>query len=445
MTKHPKSGMETSPTVKKRRYAVQSRKLTVIALALVSVVLVSYVAVVYYPKLLLDAAYATSDGRAYSVDPMVVSANTRFAFNLFRELVAEELDKNIFISPLSISLALAMTYNGAEGTTKDAMAETLNFGNMSLDEINDAYSNLIESLENADQAVQLLFGNSVWMKKEFEPLVKASFTDRITTWYNGETFTRDFGNPQTVSEINGWVDKRTQGTIKKIIEELDPELVMLLINAIYFKGEWIVEFDEAATQKQDFFLPEGTAMQVDMMSTSGNFSYYSGENCQVARLPYGRDKIAMYVFLPNEGISLDSFMASLNQTTHDEYISKLRSRGNLIIKLPKFKVEYGVKRLNNVLKKLGMQIAFEPYEADFSGIASTAPENLYISFVDHKAVVEVNEKGTEAAAVTDVGIGLTSIQPSLSFVVNRPFFFEIRDDRSGSVLFMGRILSPTGT
>ena len=437
--------METSSTVKKRRYAVQSRKLTVIALALVSVVLVSYVALVYYPKSLLDSAYATSDGRAYSVDPRVISANTRFAFNLFGELVAEELDKNIFISPLSISLALAMTYNGAEGTTKDAMAETLNFGSMSLDEINDAYSNLIESLENADQAVKLLFGNSVWMKKEFEPLVKASFTDRITTWYNGETFTRDFRNLQTLSEINGWVDKRTQGTIKEIIQEIDPELVMLLINAIYFEGEWIVEFDEAATQKQDFFLPEGTTVQVCMMSTSGNFSYYSGENCQVARLPYGRDKIAMYVFLPNAGISLDSFMAGLNQTTQDEYISELRPRGTLIVKLPKFEVEYGVKRLNNVLKKLGMQIAFNPYEADFSGIASTAPENLYISYVDHKAIVEVNEKGTEAAAVTSVGMGLTSIQPSLSFVVNRPFFFEIRDDRSGSILFMGRILSPTGT
>jgi len=435
--------METSPTVKKGMYAVRSRKLTVIALALVSVVLVSYAALIYYPKSLIDSVYATSDGRAYSVDPRVVSANTKFAFNLFRELVAEELDKNIFISPLGISLALVMTYNGAEGTTKDAMAETLNFGSMSLDEINHAYSNLIESLENADQAVKLLFGNSVWMKKEFEPLVKASFTDRITTWYNAEMFTRDFGSPQTVSEINGWVDKRTQGTIKEIVKGIDPELIMLLINAIYFKGDWIVEFDETATQKQEFFLPESPPVQVDMMSTSGSFSYYSGENCQVARLPYGRDKIALYVFLPNEGMSLDSFMANLNQTTHDEYISRLQPRGDLTVKLPKFKVEYGVKRLNDVLKKLGMDMAFNPYEADFNGIASTTPENLYISYVDHKAIVEVNEKGTEAAAVTSVGEGVTSIPPS--FVVNRPFFFEIRDDRSGSILFMGRIFSPTGT
>jgi serine protease inhibitor len=435
--------METGATMKKRMYAVQSRKLTVIALALVSIVLVSYVALVYYPKSLLDSAYARSDERAYSVDPRVVSANTKFGFSLFGELVAEERDENLFISPLSVSLALAMAYNGAEGATKDAMAETLCYGSMSLDEINRAYSDLIASLENVDQAVELLFGNSVWMKEEFAPLVEAGFTDRITTWYSGEMFTRDFGNRQTVSEVNGWVDKRTQGLIKEIIKELDPELVMLLINAIYFKGDWIVKFNEAATHKQDFFVPEAPPVQVDMMSTSGNFSYYTGENCQVARLPYGRDKIAMYVFLPNEGISLDSFVASLNSTIHDECIGRVQSRGDLIVNLPKFKVEYGVKRLNSVLKKLGMDIAFNPYEADFSGIASTTPGNLYISFVDHKAVVEVNEKGTEAAAVTNVGIGLTAAPPS--FVVNRPFFFEIRDDRSGSILFMGRILNPTVT
>jgi serpin B len=193
---------------------------------------------------------------------------------------------------------------------------------------------------------------------------------------------------------------------------------MLLINAVYFKGEWIIQFDEAATRKQDFFLPEESAVQVDMMTTSGTFSYYSGENCRVARLPYGRDKIAMYIFLPNEEVPLDSFLANLNRTTHNEYISKLQPTSNLSINPPKFKVEYGVKRLNNVLEKLGMKISFKPSEANFSGIASTAPENLYISYVDHKAVVEVDEQGTEAAAVTSVGVGITSLSPSfVRFVV----------------------------
>jgi len=431
---------------RKCKQAVGSRKLTAISLALASVILVGYVTLVYYPESIQNSAYAASDEKAYSVDATLVCANTKFAFSLFRELVAEDMNRNIFISPLSISMALAMTYNGAEGTTKDAMAKTLNFGNMTLEEINREYSKLIESLENVDQAVKLLIGNSVWMRKEFEPIVKSSFLERVGTSYDGEIFTRDFGNPQTVSEINVWADENTEGKIKQIIQELSPELVMLLINAIYFKGEWIIRFDEALTQPQDFFLPGGNTVKVDMMSTSGNFSYCSGENCQVARLPYGRDKIAMYVFLPDEGISLDSFIANLNQTAHDEYVSRLQPEEGLVVKLPKFEVEYGVKHLNSVLEKLGMEIAFDRYEANFSGIASTAPGNLYISYADHKAIVEVNEKGTTAAAVTVVGIGITSVGPTpRSFVVNRPFFFEIRDDRSGSILFMGKILNPAGT
>jgi serpin B len=418
-----------------------------ISLILMSIILVGYVTLVYYPRSIQNSAYATSDERAHSVDPKLVSANTRFAFDIFKRLLMEDTNKNIFISPLSVSIALAMAYNGAEGTTKDAMAETLNLGNMTLEDINREYSDLIESLENVDQEVKLLISNSVWMKNEFEPVIKSSFLHNVGTSYDSEVFTRDFGSPQTVNEINGWVKKRTEDKIKEIIRDLNPELVMLLINAIYFKGTWITEFDKAKTQQQNFFLGDGNPVKVDMMTTAGNFSYYFGEDCEIARLPYGRDKVAMYIFLPKEGVSLDSFIASMNQTVHDGYISRLQSPDNLIVKMPKFKVEYGVKHLNNALKMLGMGIAFDPIEADFSGIASITSGNLYISYVDHKAVIEVNEEGTEAAAVTDVGIGFTAISPTSppSFVVNRPFYYEIRDDRSGSILFMGKILNPTGT
>jgi serpin B len=402
-------------------------------------ILASYALLIYFQAYNQNLAYAASDEKAYSVDEALVSANTKFAFNLFKELVAEDKNKNIFISPLSISTALAVTYNGAEGTTKDAMAKTLEFGNMSLEKVNQEYLNLIESLENADEQVKLMIGNSIWMRKEFESYVNSSFMDRVVTFFSSEAFTRDFGDPQTVNEINGWVDEKTDGKINEIIQEIDPEIVMFLINAIYFKGNWVTEFDESKTQKQDFFLSEGNTVQVDMMSTSGNFSYYRGENFQAVRLPYGRDKIAMYIFLPDEGVPLDSFIANLDQATHEEYLSGFEPI-DFAVKLPKFKVEYGVKRLNDVLKKLGMEIAFDPFGANFKGIASTPEGNLFIDYVDHKAIVEVNEKGTEAAAATIVGIGLTSISPGL--VVNRPFFFEIRDDRSGSILFMGKIVNP---
>jgi len=441
MVNHPTTGMKAHLTIKRRKNVVRSWQVPVISFGIVSIILLSYAALIYFPQSKQNSAYASSDEKASSVDTSLVAANTKFAFQLFRELVVEETNQNIFISPLSISTALTMLYNGAEGTTKDAMANVLNFGHMNLEKVNQAFSTLIESLENADQAVQIMIGNSIWMKQEFAPIVNSNFTNRITASYDGELFTRDFGNPQTVTDINGWVNKRTEGKIPDILQQIDAELVLLLINAIYFKGEWANEFDEAKTQKQDFFLPDGNTVQVDMMATSGNFSYYSGKNCQVIRLPYGRDKIAMYIFLPNEGVPLDSFIVDLNHAVHDEYISQLQPVGDLHVKLPKYKVEYGVKRLNSILKKLGMDISFKPYEANFSGIASTAPENLYISYVDHKAIIEVNEQGTEAAAVTSIGVGVTSLPPSL--IVNRPFFFEIRDDRLGSILFMGKILNPS--
>lgn len=439
--KGPKSRIESHPNEGKCKYHIRSWRLPLITLAIVIVIITSYAMLIYFPKSNLNLVYASSDEKACSVDKALISANTKFAFNLFRELAAEEGNKNIFVSPLSVSVALTMTYNGAGGTTKEAMAKVLEFGNMSLEKVNQEYSNLMESLENADEQVSIMIGNSIWVTKEFEPIVKSSFIERVKTSYDSEIFTRDFGNPQTVNEINGWVDENTEGKITEVIQKIDPELVMFLVNAIYFKGDWVTQFDEAKTQKEDFFLPEGNAVEADMMSTSGNFSYYSGENFQAVRLPYGRDKIAMYIFLPHENVSLDSFIANLSQTTHEEYVNRFRHEGDLIIKLPKLTVEYGVKRLNRVLEKLGMEIAFVPNVANFSGIASTAPENLYISYVDHKAVVEVNEKGTVASAATIVGIGLTSLPPS--FTVNRPFFFEIRDDRSGSILFMGKIVNPT--
>jgi serine protease inhibitor len=440
MSVHPERGVEISPPAKRGRGGGRSRRLTVISFVLVFIILASCVALVYYQQVALSTAYAASDEKAFSVDTKLVSANTLFALRLLRELVAEETNSNIFISPLSIALALTMAYNGAEGTTRDAMARVLNLGDMSLDEVNHAYLNLIGSLEHVDQAVQLLIGNSVWMRSEFEPFVKASYIDRLTTWYDGEVFTRDFRDPRTVGQINGWVGRSTEGRIQEIVKVIELEVAMFLINAIYFKGEWVVEFDATATQKQSFFQSVARPVQVDMMSTSGNFSYYSAMDCQVARLPYGRDKIAMYIFLPRWGIPLDSFVANLNQTSHDMYINQLHPVDGLSVKLPKFKVDYGVKRLNTALMKLGMEVAFDPEEANFSGIA---PGQLWMSYVDHKAIVEVNEQGTEASAATSVSMAWGMGPPS--FVVDRPFFFEIRDDRSGSILFMGTVSRPAGT
>ena len=414
------------------------RKLFIISLTLVSIILVSYFAHVYFSGSVENPVYAASDEEAGSVDKALVSANTMFAFNLFKELVSED-SGNVFISPLSVSMALAMAYNGAESTTKDAMSNTLNFGSMSMDKVNQEFSVLIQSLGNVDQSVNLLIGNSVWIRQEFGPNVNASFVQRVQSSYDGEVFTRDFSSSQTVNEINNWIDTKTNGKIKDAISQLDPQLEMLLINAIYFKGEWVTSFNKNGTRQQDFYVSQGNTMQVDMMQTSGQFEYYSDKNCEVARLPYGRDKVAMYIFLPNQTMSLNSFIANMNQTINDKYISELQSVSNLVVELPKFKVEYNAN-LNDALTKLGMGTAFEG-TANFDGMAP----GLFISSVQHNSFVEVNEEGTEAAGATSVlfSLGLSNGPTPMFFIVNRPFFFEIRDDRSGSILFIGAISNPT--
>jgi len=408
----------------------------------VIVTLIGISAFIYIPRHNQSVAYATSDEKASSVDEGLVDANTRFAFRIFKELMIEDEGKNIFISPLSISTALTMTYNGAEGSTKDAMSETLELGDMKIADVNEGYLNLIESLEGADKQVNLEIGNSVWIDEEFEPRVYTTFTEGISTYYEGELFTRNFGDTGTIDDINSWISDKTNEKIDKMIEQIDPDVVMFLINAIYFKGDWTNKFDAAKTSKDDFYLPDGETVQPDMMSTSGDFYYYSGEGLKVARLPYGRDKIAMYIFLPSKAVSLESFIGNLNQPIFDDYVSRLHRVSDLKVKFPKFKLEYGKKRLNDALSKLGMGVAFDMRAANFSGIAPTDQENLYIDFVDHKAFIEVNEKGTEAAAATVVAVAVESAPMEATFYVDRPFFFVIRDDRSGTILFMGNIVNP---
>jgi serine protease inhibitor len=416
------------------------RRVPVLTSVVVIMLLLSYTVFVAVLERNRQVAYAASDDLAAAVAPSLVAANTKFGLSLFRVLAAEEAADNIFMSPLSISTALLMTYNGAGGTTQDALARTLEVSSLSLTSVNRDCMNLLTSLAQVDDHVDLFLGNSLWMKDAFAPLVKDQFLDAVATSFYAEIFTRDFTNPQTLIDINGWVDEKTEGRITDLIQTIDPEIVMFILNTLYFRGDWLIQFDEAETLTQPFSVSEAEIVDVELMSTSGNFSYYADEVFQAVRLPYGRDKLAMYIFMPGPGVPLPAFLASLNQTTHEDYLNRLRPVGDLTVKLPKFRVEYGVKRLNSVLTQLGMGIAFDPVAANLSRIAEPTVGNLFISFVDHKAIIEVTESGTEAAAATSVGIGLTAMPPDC--VINRPFFFEIRDDRSGTILFMGQIVNP---
>ncbi|MDD9974985.1 MAG: serpin family protein [Candidatus Poribacteria bacterium] len=375
-----------------------------------------------------------------SIDGSVVAANTQFGFNLFNDIRKTEQNKNIFISPFSISIALAMTLNGASGETEQAMTNALQLQGLDSEAINAGYAGLRHNLQTSDPKVILAIANSLWARQDVP--FKQDFLQRNTQFFGAEVSTLDFTDPNTLTTINQWVNTNTNGKITKILDEINPDAVLFLINAIYFKGSWQTEFDPSHTRDGTFHLVTGGEKQVPMMTRTGDYPYYENyeEKFQAISLPYGDGRISMYIFLPHRESDLNTFLAGLNTENWENWISQFREQ-EVFLSMPKFKLEYE-KTLNNPLQSLGMGIAFAPGGADFSRMADlqTLGRNLYIGEVLHKSVVEVNEEGTEAAAVTSVGVRVTSAPPA--FIADRPFFFAIRDNETKTVLFMGIVVDP---
>jgi serine protease inhibitor len=375
-----------------------------------------------------------SDELAKSIDSSLIDANTRFAFDILQELVSEDRGKNVFISPLSILIALAMTYNGAAGDTNLAMAEALQFSGFGLEELNQGFSDLMGSLVKADEQVEISIANSMWYGFGFE--ADDNFIERNKTYYNSEVRELDFSDPGAAGTINRWIEGATKGKIEKMLDAVPGDAVMYLINAIYFKGDWTHRFSERATRDEEFTLETGGTKKVPMMHIEQQFRHARGNNLGFLRLPYGREKLVMYILLPDEGEALEEIIGELDDESWNRLKSGLAEK-EVALAMPKYRIEYGVKLLNDVLTKMGMGPAFEP-QADFSGI----DPGLFISRVLHKAVIEVNEKGSEAAAATAVEMVKSAPPEPVEFIVNRPFFFAIADDRTGSILFMGKVAEP---
>ncbi len=362
----------------------------------------------------------------------------KFGFSLFKEIVAEKPGSTVVISPLSVSLALAMTYNGADGETEKAMASTLQLPDLSTQEINDAYRGLNESLLNSDSDVKFSIANSIWHRLGFE--VEPEFIDVNKMNFNSEIRPLNFALPEAVDTINSWVDSHTNGKIKTILDEpIPPEAMMYLINAIYFKGIWSDKFDPELTSDDWFYLPDSSRVKCKLMSKSGEFSYFENDKFQAVDLPYGNGAFTMTVILPLPATDIDNLVDDFSEGVWGNAEIPLSKKPGKLY-LPKFKVEFGAD-LIRVLKSLGMGIAFNPMKADFTGISKK--DSLYISKVVHKTFIEVDEKGTEAAAATLVGMRCTSAGPTgiEPFVmrVDRPFIFFIRERQSGTMLFMGKI------
>jgi serine protease inhibitor len=376
------------------------------------------------------------------VDSRLTAASIRFSFNLYNEVLKQQKNKNTFISPASAMLALAMTYNGADGTTRQAMARALEIDGMSVDEVNRAFADLKSALAPADPKIQLKIANSLWASDRFT--LNPAFVKRNEQHFAAEIASLDFSDPSAAGAINSWVDKNTEGKIRKILEEIKSDAVLFLINAIYFKAAWKFEFKKDNTRNDVFRLPGGEQKQLPMMSQSGSYFYHKTKDFQSIALPYGNGRVSMYLFLPDEQSSLDHFQQNLTTENWETWMRSFRpSPGDLM--LPRFKVEWE-SQLKDELIALGMGEAFNPARANFSQIAqANSGKALFISEVMQKTWCEVNEEGTTAAAVTSVVVSVTSAQePREKFTmkVDRPFFFAIRDNQTGVVLFMGSITDP---
>ena len=370
----------------------------------------------------------------------LIDADNAFALKLFKEIDAQAVaDSNIFVSPLSVSVALGMTYNGAAGETQLAMARALEFGDLSLGVVNQGYRDLIDLLFNLDSQIEWRLGNSIWYREGF--LVEPSFLDANRTFFDAQVEALNFGVPGAADVINQWVSERTNGRIERIVADpISPDMVMFLINAIYFKGSWRNQFDRSLTRDAPFVLGDGTEVTTRMMSHKETVDVRLNGDDQVSvlELGYGGDAFTMTVVLPRAEVSLQSVIEALETERWESWISGLND-AQRVVEMPRFSFEYEI-RLNDVLASLGMEIAFVDGAADFTKINSEG--GLFISEVKHKTFVQVDEEGTEAAAVTQVGISVTSAGPT-RFVIDRPFLFAIRERLSGTILFMGKMVDPT--
>jgi serine protease inhibitor len=371
------------------------------------------------------------------IEKQLVSSADNFSLKIFKKIAEAEREKNLFISPLSISMALGMTLNGADGDTYEAMRKTLSLADISQQEINESYQSLIELLTKIDSKVIMQIANSIWYRNTIP--FKRDFIETNRKYFDATINPMNFSDPATINIINNWVKESTNGKIDKIVEKIDPETIMFLINAIYFKGTWQYQFDKNKTRDDLFTKQSGEQVPCKMMNLENDFYLSSNDTFTVLDLPYGKGNFSMTILLPDKDKSLIDVLSTLTDETWNGVINNL-SKMKRELYMPRFKLEYKIN-LNETLKALGMGIAFEPFGANFKKLYDGI-NNAYISNVEHKTFVDVNEEGTEAAAVTSVEIGVTSIRDDI-IRLDRPFIFVIREKNSNCILFIGKLEDPS--
>ncbi|SOC39701.1 serpin family protein [Ureibacillus acetophenoni] len=368
----------------------------------------------------------------------LVSSNNALGFDLLSKVSRSE-NGNVFVSPTSLFMALSMVYNGADGVTKEELENVLNVDGLTPEDLNRANASLMTLLDHNSDKIQLNIANSIWLNNKYQ--FQAEFASTNRDYYNAEITEIDVQNPQTPKTINEWVNNKTNGKIDNVVgENLSPDMITMLINAIYFKGSWTYPFDTSLTKEKKFTLQDGSTIEVPLMEMHEELSYTKNNMFQAVSLPYGDEKITMKVFLPNENVSLKEFEEMLTMEQWQEWQSSFYKTEGTVL-LPKFTLEYEVE-LRETLEALGMSTAFN--NANLSKMIE-GTSNSAITSVKQKTYIDLNEEGTEAAAVTSVIVSETSMQPTYKpfhMEVNRPFFIAIVDETSNAILFMGTIANP---
>jgi len=366
----------------------------------------------------------------------IMNTGNDFAFSFFNQVCSSEKEKpNVFISPLSVSLALSMTANGAAGNTLTEMLTTLGFSfSPSLDALNSYHQKLTSALLDLDNTTQLGIANSIWIKQGFK--VHDSFVEANKRWYDADVRELDFSSSTAKDVINAWCADKTNQRIKDVIEEIPADARLYLLNALYFKGTWTSKFEKSKTLQEDFTNASGDKQKAAMMNQTATFNYTQNDNFAIAEFPYGNEAFSMVVLLPAESKTLDESLSGLTYENWKNWSAALR-RTELEVKLPKFELKYD-KDLIEDMKALGMKEAFYADAADFSKMSAS---DLFIGLLKQFTYLKVDEEGTEAAAVTVGGMMATSVGPSftVAFHVNHPFVFMIKEKSTGAILFMGKI------
>jgi serpin B len=367
-----------------------------------------------------------------------------FSLRLFREVARQQPDSNIFLSPASAAWALAMTAGGAANATWRDMATVLGVDVAAPETLGPANAAELSSLAG-QSGVQLNIANSIWAS-EGRPFLPA-FLDGTRRWYGAQVTSMRLHGPAAAARINAWVSGATKGRIPAIVPDtLADTTAIVLLNAVYFHGQWRTTFDSARTKSRPFVTRDGSVVSRLRMANHMRLPYMRDSGFQALRLPYRGGRLAMYVFLPDSGRGLSAFTAKLDSAHWVRWMHEFQDVGYVDVELPKFRLEYGAS-LVDPLKALGMGVAFDSVHADFGRMLPRAflrDSNAFISDVLQKTFVDVNEQGTEAAAATSVTGALTvlAVEQPIRFIVDRPFCVAIRDDRTGLILFLGQITDP---